>query len=132
MGPGSRSLGVLGGTRRPGVDVVLELVDLDAALDGAVLVVTGEGALDRQTSLGKAVGGVARLAARHLVPAVAVCGVDLLSRQAARRLGLAATYPLSDLEPDPARSLADARDLVRRTASRVATEWLTGPGAGPG
>ena len=73
-GVGFALLTVLGAQRRSGVDVVLDLVGLDAALAGADLLVTGEGALDEQTLAGKAVAGVARRAQAHGIPAVAVCG----------------------------------------------------------
>lgn len=125
-GVGFALLAVLGADRRPGVDVVLDLVGLDAALEGAALVVTGEGSLDEQTLTGKAVTGVVRRAAAHGVPVVAVCGLDRLGADAARSLGLAAAYPLGALEPDPARSMARAPELLRRTASRIAVDWLTG------
>jgi glycerate kinase len=125
-GVGFALLALLGAERRPGVDVVLDLVGLDDALAGAALVVTGEGTLDSQTLAGKAVTGVVRRAAAFAVPVVAVCGLDRLAAEAARPLGLAATYPLSDLEADLHRSMTDARDLLRRTASRIATDWLTG------
>jgi glycerate kinase len=47
---------------RPGVDVVMELVDFDARLDEADLVLTGEGRVDAQTAFGKTAFGVARRA----------------------------------------------------------------------
>jgi glycerate 2-kinase len=125
-GVGFALMGVLGATRRPGVDVVLDLVGLDASLAGADLVVTGEGALDDQTLAGKAVTGVTRLARGRRVPVVAVCGTDLLGPARAAALGLAGVYALSDLEPDPVRSITGARELVRRTAARIARERLPG------
>ena len=124
-GVGYALLAVLGATRRPGVDVVLDLVGLDAALDGADLVVTGEGALDAQTRAGKAVTGVVRRADARAVPVVAVCGVDHLGAEDARAVGLAATYPLSELEPDARRSMEHAPELLRRQGARIAEEWLT-------
>jgi len=45
-GVGFALLAVLGAQRASGVEVVLDLVGLDAALAGADLVVTGEGSLD--------------------------------------------------------------------------------------
>ncbi len=125
-GVGFALLGVLGATRRPGVDVVLDLVGFDDALGGADLVVTGEGALDDQTFAGKAVAGVTRRARQHGVPVVAVCGVDRLGPDVAGTLGLVGTYPLSDLEPDPSRSTVHAADLLRRTAARIGHERLVG------
>jgi glycerate kinase len=118
-------LSVLGAERRPGVDVVLDLVGLDAVLPGADLVVTGEGALDTQTLAGKAVTGVARRAEAHGIPVVAVCGRVALTRGELAGLGVRAAYPLSDLEPDAQRSMHDAQELLRRTGARIARDWLS-------
>lgn len=51
-----------GATTRPGFDLVAEMLDLDAAIQRADVVITGEGTLDEQTLAGKAPAGVARLA----------------------------------------------------------------------
>ena len=126
-------LAVLGAERRSGVDVVLDLVGLDDALADAStagpvrpeLVVTGEGALDEQTLAGKAVTGVARRAGAHGIPVVAVCGRRALDDAGLAALGVRTAYPLSDLEPDPERSVADAAALLRHTGQRVAREWLS-------
>ena len=126
-GVGFALLTVLGAELRSGVDVVLDLVGLDSALVGADLVVTGEGAIDAQTLRGKAVAGVARRAAAHGIPVVAVCGRVDLDAEGLAALGIRAVYPLSDLEPDPAQSLAAAPVLLRRNGSRVARDWLSQP-----
>jgi len=47
---------------RPGFDVVAEAVGLEAKIEDADIVITGEGSLDRQTLEGKTPVGVARLA----------------------------------------------------------------------
>jgi len=47
---------------RPGFDVVAETVGLEAKVEDADIVITGEGSLDRQTLEGKTPVGVARLA----------------------------------------------------------------------
>ena len=44
----------LGGRLRPGVDIVLDKVDLASRLDGADLIITGEGCMDFQTVYNKA------------------------------------------------------------------------------
>ena len=139
-GVGFALLAVLGAEHRSGVDVVLDLVGLDAALTRdlgdaghdpgpgprrADLVVTGEGALDDQTLAGKAVAGVARRANAHGIPVVAVCGRLYLDPSALATLGVRSAYPLSDLEPDPERSRTNAPELLRRTGRRVARDWLS-------
>jgi glycerate kinase len=123
-GVGYAALAALGARRRRGVEVVLELTGLVDRLAGADLVITGEGSLDAQTLHGKAPMGVAAAARRAGVPAVAVAGRCLLTSAELTGSGLAAAYPLSDLEADPARSMANAGPLLRELAARIAHEWL--------
>jgi glycerate kinase len=73
-GLGAAFLLALRGGLRPGVDVVMEAVGLEAALGGATVAVTGEGRLDEQTLFGKAPAGVARVARSLGVPVIAVGG----------------------------------------------------------
>lgn len=113
---------LLGATRRPGVDVVLDLASFDRRLAGVDLVVTGEGSLDEQSLAGKTPMGVAEAAATHAVPTVAVCGRATLTREQAQAAGIEAVHALTDLEPDVARCIANAGELLERLAARVADE----------
>ncbi|MGI8758633.1 MAG: glycerate kinase family protein [Acidimicrobiales bacterium] len=67
-------LAAVGARLVPGFDLVAEEIDLADRLEGADLVVTGEGFLDDQSFEGKAVGGVAELAAALGVPVLVVAG----------------------------------------------------------
>lgn len=64
----------LGADLKRGVDLVLDLVGLDAKLAGADLVLTGEGQIDSQTAFGKAPAGVGAAAKRQGIPCVAIAG----------------------------------------------------------
>ncbi len=127
-------LAVLGAERRSGVEVVLELVGLDAALTGDLgdptrpppdLLVTGEGALDEQTLAGKAVSGVARRAQAHGIPAVAVCGRRALDDDGLAALGV--RRPTRSPTSSPTRSAPSPTrpPLLRRTGRRIAQDWLS-------
>ncbi len=70
-GMGAALIAYTGATLRPGIDLVLELLNADGHLRDAALTIVGEGWLDRQSAFGKAPVGVAGKAARHGVP---VCG----------------------------------------------------------
>lgn len=67
-------LAAVGATLVPGFDVVADAIGLDERIEGAELVLTGEGYLDQQSFQGKAVGGVAELAREAGVPVAAVVG----------------------------------------------------------
>lgn len=123
-GVGYAALAVLDAGMRPGVELVLELAGFEGLLPGTHLVVTGEGRLDRQTLLGKTVAGVGRAATRAGVPAVAVCGRCELGAGDLAGVGIARVYQLLHLEPDPARCIARAEELVARLAGQVAGDWL--------
>jgi glycerate 2-kinase len=74
-------------TFRPGVEVVMELTGFDAALDGADLVITGEGRIDAQTAFGKTAAGVATKARERGVRCIAIGGsIDAAGSLAIRRL----------------------------------------------
>jgi glycerate 2-kinase len=122
-GVGFAALAVLGAQQRSGIDMILDLVGFDAALDGADLVVTGEGSLDTQSLAGKAPVGVARAAAARGIPVVAVAGRSTLTPEQARAAGITAIHPLSGLEPDLARSMAGAAGLLERIARDQLASW---------
>lgn len=65
---------LLGGTMHSGAEVVADLTGLDAALQEADWVITGEGRSDRSTLLSKAPFVVAQHAAAHGVPVTLVSG----------------------------------------------------------
>jgi glycerate kinase len=67
-------LAAIGATIESGFEVVADELQLAERIEGADLVVTGEGFLDRESFEGKVVGGVFELAAELEVPVLAVVG----------------------------------------------------------
>ncbi|MFC7643520.1 glycerate kinase [Streptosporangium lutulentum] len=103
---------------------LLDLLGFQDLIQGARLVVTGEGSLDEQTLRGKAPAGVATAAAKAGVPVVAVCGRRTLGDDELHAAGITAAYALTDLEPDPAVCMSEAGPLLERLARRVAENHL--------
>ncbi|WP_280257056.1 glycerate kinase [Nocardia wallacei] len=123
-GTGFGAMAVLGAVERPGIDVVLDLIDFRTLVRAAELVVTGEGSLDDQTLRGKAPMGVCAAARAAGIPVVAVAGRCLLSESELRTAGFEAALTLTDLEPDPARSIAHAAPLLERLGATLAGRCL--------
>ena len=65
---------MLGARMRPGIEIVLALLDFERRAQGVALVVTGEGSIDAQTLHGKAPAGVLAAAQRLGIPVVALGG----------------------------------------------------------
>ena len=123
-GTGFAALALLDAGIKPGIELILDLIDFDRRIAGADLVVTGEGSLDAQSLAGKAPVGVARAAGGAGIPVVAVAGRLQLSPPQLREAGILAAYPLTDLEPDLDRSIANANPLLRRAGAQIAKDWL--------
>ncbi|QLJ06496.1 glycerate kinase [Streptomyces sp. NEAU-sy36] len=115
---------LLGARFRPGIEVMLDVLGFAPALERASLVITGEGSLDEQTLHGKAPAGVAAAARAAGKEVVAVCGRLALSEPLLRGAGIGRAYPLTSVEPDVARCVADAGPILERVASDIAEDFL--------
>ncbi|WP_205825719.1 glycerate kinase [Microbispora catharanthi] len=124
-GVGFGALTFLDAEIRPGIGYLLDLVEFDRHVEGAQLVITGEGSIDEQTLRGKTPVGVAAAAAKHGVPVVAVCGRRTVGDEELRAAGIEAAYALTDVEPDVRRCMAEAGPLLERLAARIAAGHLT-------
>ncbi|MFF0473180.1 glycerate kinase [Streptomyces sp. NPDC004284] len=116
---------ILGASFRPGIELMLEVLGFAPALERATLVVTGEGSLDEQTLHGKAPAGVAAAARAAGKEVVAVCGRLALPAEALGTAGIRRAYPLTDLEPDTAKCIANAGPLLEEVASNIARDFLS-------
>jgi glycerate 2-kinase len=124
-GIGYGALVGLGARFRPGIEVMLDVLGFASALERATLVITGEGSLDEQTLHGKAPAGVAAAARAAGKEVVAVCGRLALAPEALGRAGIRRVYPLTDVEPDVGRCIADAGPILETVAEQIAQDFLT-------
>ena len=77
-----------------GIELVLDAVGMDQAMEGADLVFTGEGRLDHQTAMGKAPVGIAKLAKKHGAKVVALAGAIADGAEACNDNGIDAFFPI--------------------------------------
>lgn len=73
-GLGAAFLGFLQADLNSGIDLILESIGMPEKIQTADIVLTGEGKLDAQTSMGKTALGVAQLAKSFGVPVIALAG----------------------------------------------------------
>ncbi|MFD6415667.1 glycerate kinase [Streptomyces sp. NPDC060194] len=123
-GIGYGALVGLGARFRPGIEVMLDVLGFEKALEGATLVITGEGSLDEQTLHGKAPAGVAAAARARGIDVIAVCGRLALPAEALGKAGIRRAYALTDIEPDVQKCIADAGPLLERLAENIARDFL--------
>ncbi|WP_029381221.1 glycerate kinase [Streptomyces leeuwenhoekii] len=115
---------LLGARFRPGIEVMLDVLGFAPALERAELVITGEGSLDEQTLHGKAPAGVAAAARAAGKEVVAVCGRLALPAETLGRAGIRRAYPLTEIEPDVEKCIAQAGPILERVAENIARDFL--------
>jgi glycerate kinase len=105
-----------------GSEVIADTVGLDAALAGARLILTGEGAFNAQSLEGKVVSGVAARGRAHGIPVVVLAGdVARPPRRATlRALGIHGVFSLTPGPMTEPEAMRDAARLLERLAENVA------------
>jgi glycerate kinase len=110
---------------RPGVEVVAELGGLASAIEGAQLVITGEGRMDAQTLHGKTPMGVAKIAQAAGVPVIAIAGSLGEGYQALYQTGIVAAFSLTPGPISLEQACANAEQLLKDRAQDVLRLWLS-------
>lgn len=114
-GLGYAFLSYLGATLSPGIQLILDAVNLEEELVDADVVVTGEGRLDFQTAMGKAPIGVAKLAKKYNAKVIAFAGSVTKEATACNKEGIDAFFPI----------LRNVTTLEEAMNSQIARENMT-------
>ena len=122
-GTGAGAIAFLGAVSSSGIELMLEVVGFARAVEGADLVITGEGSLDAQSLSGKTPVGVARAAASAGVPVIALVGRLEVGPDELRAVGITSARALLELEPDDILAQRDAAVLLARLAEEVGASW---------
>jgi glycerate kinase len=125
-GLGASLLAFLGVTLKPGAELVMEIVGLDRALDGADLVLTGEGAVDAQTVFGKAPAIVAARAKAKDAACFIIAGRKSAGLDQLRALGVDAVFSLCPGPMSLDDAMAQARPLLADAAEDATRAFLAG------
>jgi glycerate kinase len=113
----------LGAERVSGIDLVLDAVDLAGRVEGADLVVTGEGSYDATSLRGKAVSGVARVAQQAGVPCIVAAGrSDVGAREAAAN-GVDEVWSVAERLGSAEAALMAGVDGLRTLGATIARTW---------
>lgn len=96
-GLGGALIAFLGAELKPGIELILDTVGFNSALEGADLVITGEGKLDKQTTMGKAPMGVLNRAKKFGIPIIAICGA-IEDKEQLLEMGFSGVYATTPIE----------------------------------
>lgn len=122
--PGAGAAGGLGGGLMaflnaemvPGAELVMQINGIEKHLDGADVVITGEGRIDGQTIYGKAPVALAKAAKRRNLPVIALVGGLGEGYQSVFEHGIDAAIPIVPGPMDLERAMAEAERLLENAA----------------
>lgn len=135
MTPGAGAAGGLGyaclrflhAALKPGIDIVLEEIQIAQAIKNADAVITGEGRFDAQTLMGKTPIGVARIAKAYEVPVYAFAGCFGADVQACIDSGVfAGCYAASTASTEEEKRLAMEKTQAYANLRNCVRNNLTG------
>ncbi|QZZ04031.1 glycerate kinase [Staphylococcus arlettae] len=107
-------------TLKKGIDVVLTETKFDTHLQGADLVITGEGKIDHQTIYGKTPIGVAQLAKKYNIPVIALSGSLGEGYEAVYQHGIDAVFNILQQPHDLLTALKNGVLNIEKTAENIA------------
>jgi len=102
-----------------GFGLICQLTNLEEHIQQSSLVFTGEGKIDAQTIFGKTVSGMAKMAKKHQVPVVALCGKMEDDLNELYSQGITVVIPIGEKTMSLTESIERAAELLAKTSERV-------------
>jgi glycerate kinase len=121
-GTGAGLLAFLDAELVPGASLIVAASGFDQKLQGADLVITGEGRVDAQSAYGKAPGEVAKRAQAARIPVLLIAGSKAPGWEALSDLGVTDVVTLDEEGDNLQQLMGDAGEMLRRATARACRE----------
>ena len=118
-GLGAGLMAFLNAALKSGIDEILQLIEIEPAIQTADLVITGEGRIDGQSLSGKAPIGIAKIAKRYRVPTIAIVGSQTLDIEAVYQEGIAGVFDIINQPLTLEQAIQQTPELVEATAKNA-------------
>ncbi|NLI90087.1 MAG: glycerate kinase [Epulopiscium sp.] len=118
-GLGAAMVAFFGADLNKGVEIVIEQTKLKNLMQGADLVITGEGMIDYQTRFGKTPYGVAQTAKKQNIPVIALAGGIGSNAEILYEYGFDSIFSIVDKPMTLDESMENTSELLEKAASRI-------------
>jgi glycerate kinase len=127
--PGSGAAGGLGfgflaflnAELKSGIDIVLDKVKFKEQVKDANFVITGEGKIDRQSSMGKVISGIGKICQENKIPCIALAGDSSEADDSLHEVGISACFSILNAPMDLEKAMKKdvALELVEKKAEQI-------------
>lgn len=124
-GIGFALMALMNAKMRKGVELIIELLELERIAIDVDMIFTGEGSVDAQTSFGKVISGIAALGKNNSKPVVALCGKKVGDMAELHKAGLTAVFSIADEPMLLEKSMSNAELLLEKQSEEIARLLLS-------
>lgn len=111
---------------QPGIELILDTLCFRQHLEGTDLVLTGEGKIDDQSAMGKALTGIARMVKEKNIPLIAFCGTLGQGYKQLYSMGVTSIQPIVPGPIGQDLALAQAACFLEDATSRAMRIFVAG------
>lgn len=104
---------------RPGIELIIDELQLEKHIKDADIVVTGEGQIDRQTLYGKTIMGLAKMAQHYHVPVIAIAGKVDNDLELLYQSGLTAVFSIVNQPMSLQDSINQTGELIESCVTNI-------------
>jgi glycerate kinase len=125
-GLGAGLYGFLGAQLKSGIDIILDTLEFSKQIEGANLIITGEGKIDHQTVHGKTPIGVAKRAKLQQIPVIAIAGSLGEGYELVYNEGIDAVFSIVPGIMSLPEALANGKGSTEKCARNIASIYKLG------
>lgn len=120
-GLGGAFIAFLNSELKPGIDIIIEKINLEKSIIDSDYIITGEGRIDFQSAMGKTPTGVAKLAKKYNIPVIAIGGSVADNIENIHECGISTAFSIMDspMTLEEAMNTKNAEKLVEKTAEQI-------------
>jgi glycerate kinase len=104
---------------RSGIELIIEILNLEKYISNADLVFTGEGKIDHQTLYGKTISGVAMIGKKHKIPVIAIAGKIGDNIEDLFENGVTAVFSIVNKPMSLEESILNADELIQSCVQNI-------------
>jgi len=118
-GTGMGLLSFLDAELKPGIELIIDELQLEKHIKDSDVIVTGEGQIDRQTLYGKTIMGLAKMAQQHHVTVIAIAGKVDNDLEPLYQAGLTAVFSIVNQPMSLQESINQTGELIESCVTNI-------------
>ena len=118
-GIGASLMAFCGAELKSGIEIIIDMSTLKSIIIDADFIITGEGKIDHQTIMGKAVCGITSIAKENHVPVIVITGCVENNVKKIYDMGITSIISIAEKPMTLSESIENASELIGKASKRI-------------